>query len=71
MARGGVPVQHPIRLPILRTRVPVPMLEAVEAAADAAQTSLSATLRELLAGALTSRGLWPPAPAGKRRRARA
>ena len=51
----------PSRLPVLRTRVPPPMLEAVEAAAEASQTSLSATLRELLAGALASRGLWPPA----------
>jgi hypothetical protein len=59
------------RLPVLRTRVPLPMLAAVEAAAEASQTSLSATLRELLAGALTSRGLWPPAPAAKRRRVRA
>jgi hypothetical protein len=47
------------------------MLAAVEAAAEASQTSLSATLRELLAGALTSRGLWPPAPVAKRRRVRA
>jgi hypothetical protein len=47
------------------------MLEAVEAAAEASQTSLSATLRELLAGALASRGLWPPTPAAKRRRVRA
>lgn len=59
------------RLPVLRARVPPPMLEAVEAAAEASQTSLSATLRELLAGALTARGLWPPTPSAKRRRVRA
>jgi hypothetical protein len=58
------------RLPVLRTRVPLPMLAAVEAAAEASQTSLSATLRELLAGALAERGLWPPTPAAKRRRVR-
>jgi len=63
--------QSSSRLPLLRTRVPLPMLAAVEAAAEASQTSLSATLRELLAGALTSRGLWPPAPAAKSRRVRA
>lgn len=59
------------RHPVLRARVPPPMLEAVEAAAEASQTSLSATLRELLAGALTARGLWPPTPSAKRRRVRA
>jgi len=45
------------RLPVLRTRVPLRMLAAVE-------------VRELLAGALAERGLWPPTSAAKRRRVR-
>jgi hypothetical protein len=50
------------RLPVLRTRVPPPMLDAVEAAAELNGATVSATIRELVAVALAARGLWPPAP---------
>ncbi|MBM4369647.1 MAG: hypothetical protein FJ102_25785 [Deltaproteobacteria bacterium] len=50
-----------IRLPTLRARVPRPMLAAVERAAVASGTTVSAAARELLALALAQRGLWPPA----------
>ena len=44
--------QSSSRLPLLRTRVPLPMLAAVEAAAEASQTSLSVP-RALLSVMLT------------------
>jgi len=61
-------VQPPQPSSVLRARVPPPLLESVEAAAFATGTTLSATVRELLAVALTARGLWPPAPRVRRGR---
>lgn len=48
------------RLPLVRARVPRPLLAAVEASARVSGQSLSAALRELLTAALTQRGEWPP-----------
>lgn len=56
----------PARLPLLRARVPPPLLAAVEAAAELNGATVSATVRELVAVALTARGLWPPAPRVRR-----
>lgn len=56
----------PERLPLLRARVPEPMLAAVETAADLNGATVSATIRELVAVALTARGLWPPPPRVRR-----
>lgn len=49
------------RFLVLRARVPVPLLSAVEAAASSMGTTVSAAVRELVIAALSARGQWPPA----------
>lgn len=46
--------------PILRTRAPQPMADAVHRAAAASGQTPSACLRDLIAAGLRERGLWPP-----------
>jgi hypothetical protein len=55
------------RQPVLRVRVPRPMLDAVDRAARHAGMRRSSLIRELLAFALAERGHWPPTPASPTR----
>lgn len=48
------------RFPTVHTRVPLPMLDAVDAAAALDGTTRSTAVRDLLMVALAQRGLWPP-----------
>jgi predicted DNA-binding protein len=44
----------------VNARLPVPMVEALDKAAEASGQTRSAALREMLTLGLIKRGLWPP-----------
>lgn len=50
----------PKRSPIVRAVVPVPVEQALDAAAKSAGMTRSALIREFIIEALRARGLWPP-----------